>query len=135
MYLGDYSPASASTYAAWAAAVKRAGGIATALNSRPTAKYPRSVFAGKVTSGEWPPPGKITPDGQWAYYGASDAVARDALSLVVPTDAEAAAAKKKLLEQMGYPTAAVDIFKWIAAIGGGLAVVGFFAGAIGGRRR
>ncbi len=80
--LGDYP----DTYANWVASVKKAGGTATALDGRPVAKYPASVWVPLVNAKKWPLPNTYSKDGQWAYYYAPADVA--AVDLVTAKDRE-----------------------------------------------
>jgi hypothetical protein len=86
--LGD-EDADRAMYAAWAASVKANGGVATALNGRPVARYYKTVWVPQVNAKKWPMPDTYTNDGQYAYYYASTQIASAAQSLGVATSSEA----------------------------------------------
>lgn len=85
---GEYSGDAAVLYAAWAQTVKNQGGVATALNGKPVARYPKTVWVPKVNAGIWKQPDSYSRDGQYGYYAADAQVEQAATHLTLPSESE-----------------------------------------------
>lgn len=131
--LGDLPASTATTYRAWADAVKSAGGYVAELpdySHTLAAHFPMRVWVPQVNALAWPMPDAYSKDGQTAYYAAPAAVVAfvKANPLATATATESAAGAQNLLSQwFGGLQSTIGTIGTYAAIGGGGYLLFLFA--------